>query len=115
MYKKELAAHFDAGVAIDSVFFENCELPQPPDEGKSCEEGQWQCLNKVFTHLGFCARNRYTKNININYTVSLYFMDYYFFYRHVLIKITCVMGMMIVEIRVMKISGSIIRFAMVIM
>ena len=51
MYKKELAAHFDAGVAIDSVFFENCELPQPPDEGKSCEEGQWQCLNKVFTYL----------------------------------------------------------------
>ena len=50
MYKKELAAHFDAGVAIDSVFFENCELPQSPDEGKSCEEEQWQCLNKVFTH-----------------------------------------------------------------
>ena len=71
MYKKELAAHFDAGVAIDSVFFENCELPQPPDEGKSCEEGQWQCLNKVFTYLKLCAHN--TMHINIGYTMHLYF------------------------------------------
>ena len=50
MYKKELASHFDAGVAIDSVFFENCDLPQPPDEGISCSENEWQCLNTVSSH-----------------------------------------------------------------
>ena len=50
MYKKELASHFDAGVAIDSVFFENCDLPQPPDEGISCSENEWQCLNNVSLH-----------------------------------------------------------------
>ena len=46
MYKKELDAKFDAGVAIDSVFLENCHLPQPPKEG-SCAENQWQCNNTV--------------------------------------------------------------------
>ena len=51
MYKKELAAHYDAGMAIDSVFFENCALPQPIDEGKSCDEGQWQCQNKVLLYI----------------------------------------------------------------
>ena len=45
MFKKELAAHFDAGVAIDTVEFLNCDLPQaPPDE--KCSENQWQCINK---------------------------------------------------------------------
>ena len=74
MYKKELAAHFDAGVAIDSVFFENCELPQPPEDGKSCEEGQWQCLNKVLTHLCFGAHHKYTKTYS-----PLYLTEYYLF------------------------------------
>ena len=55
MYKKELAAHFDAGVAIDSVFFENCDLPQPLPEGENCSESQWQCLNRVINR-NFCQR-----------------------------------------------------------
>ena len=62
MYKKELASHFDAGVAIDSVFFENCDLPQPPDEGISCSENEWQCLNNVSSH---SYRSRASSNILI--------------------------------------------------
>ena len=46
MYKKELDAKFDAGVAIDSIFLENCHLPQPPESGE-CVEGQWKCNNTV--------------------------------------------------------------------
>ena len=48
MYKKELNSKFDAGVAIDSIFFENCHLPQPPKEG-SCAENQWQCNSMVIS------------------------------------------------------------------
>ena len=46
MYKKELDAKFDAGVAIDSIYLENCHLPQPPESG-DCVEGQWKCNNTV--------------------------------------------------------------------
>ena len=46
MYKKELDAKYDAGMAIDSIFLENCHLPQPPKDG-ICAENKWQCSNTV--------------------------------------------------------------------
>ena len=99
MYKKELASHFDAGVAIDSVFFENCDLPQPPDEGISCSENEWQCLNNVSS---YSWRSRAPSNI-IAKEFQTVIRTQLFIFRYASIANICVMEVMTVATLAMKI------------